>query len=201
MSHMQTLYPLHIFGTPYHVLKIFHAHVNLNKTMCKAEDLFHGEGQIERLKVTFTDVVYDVQIENYTCTVARLPYSGGQRSHFTDHISCLCSISHEHTGKEAIENALDNRRTRKVASHSVFDCYLSPVGRKMKIENSCFLLFWSTFVDSITVFDWRLSDVIQKIFQTHVHVSTLIIRQANKSFELPSFKKGVRGQKSHKESV
>ena len=37
----------------------------------------------------------------------------------------------------AIENAVNNRRTRpKIAINSVFDCHLSPIGLQMTIENS-----------------------------------------------------------------
>ena len=67
----------------------------------------------------------------------------------------------KHIGESAIENALNNRRTResKIARNSVFDCHLSPVGRQMAIENSL-LTILSMFVDSISVFDCRLSGVV-----------------------------------------
>ena len=46
-----------------------------------------------------------------------------------------------------------------IATTSVFDCQLSPVGRLMPIENSVSDYFWSTFVDNVDVFDCRLSGV------------------------------------------
>ena len=40
-----------------------------------------------------------------------------------------------HTGQAAIENVLNNRRTRiKNARYSVFDCHLSRIGRQMALE-------------------------------------------------------------------
>ena len=46
----------------------------------------------------------------------------------------------------------------EIATTSVFECHLSPVGRLMDIENFVSNFFLSTFVDSIDVFDCRLSD-------------------------------------------
>ena len=46
-----------------------------------------------------------------------------------------------------------------IARNSVFDCQLSPVGRQMAIENSVQNDLRLTFVDSINVFDCRLSEV------------------------------------------
>ena len=51
-----------------------------------------------------------------------------------------------------------DERGSKVATTSVFDCQWSSVGRLMAIEN-CFLLFLSTFVDNIDVFDCHQSGV------------------------------------------
>ena len=48
----------------------------------------------------------------------------------------------------------------KSVRNSVFDCHLSPGWRQMAIENTVSNDFLSTVVDSITVFDCRLSDVI-----------------------------------------
>ena len=45
----------------------------------------------------------------------------------------------------------------KSLENSVFDCHLSPVGRQTAIKNSVFNDLRSTFVDSIIVFDCRLS--------------------------------------------
>ena len=53
-----------------------------------------------------------------------------------------------------------DERESKIARNSVFDCHLSPVGRQMTIENSVSNYFLSTFVDSIFVFDCRLSGVV-----------------------------------------
>ena len=50
-----------------------------------------------------------------------------------------------------------DERGSKIATTSVFDCQLSPVGRLMAIETSVSIYFWSTFVDNIEVFDCRLS--------------------------------------------
>ena len=55
----------------------------------------------------------------------------------------------------------------EIARNSVFVCHVSPVGRQMAIElgrqmaieNLASNGFWSTFVDSINVFDFRLSGV------------------------------------------
>ena len=52
-----------------------------------------------------------------------------------------------------------DERASKIARNSAYDCHLSPVGRKMAIENSISNDVWSTFVDSINVFDCRLSGV------------------------------------------
>ena len=50
-----------------------------------------------------------------------------------------------------------DERGSKIATTSVSDCQLSPVGRLMAIENYVSNYFWSTFVDNIEVFDCRLS--------------------------------------------
>ena len=47
----------------------------------------------------------------------------------------------------------------EIARNGVFDCHVSPVGRQMAIENLVSNDFLSTFVDSINVFDCRLSGV------------------------------------------
>ena len=53
-----------------------------------------------------------------------------------------------------------NERGSKIARNSVFDCYLSPVGRVMANKNSVSNYFpGSTFVDSIDVFNCGLSGV------------------------------------------
>ena len=50
---------------------------------------------------------------------------------------CVTQTGHLHTGLVAIENALNNRRTRiEIARNSVFEGHLSPVGRQTAIENS-----------------------------------------------------------------
>ena len=48
----------------------------------------------------------------------------------------------------------------EIASMSVLDCHLSPVGRPMAIKNSVSNYFWSTLVDSIDVFYCRLYSVV-----------------------------------------
>ena len=59
------------------------------------------------------------------------------------------------------KGALNNRRTwLKIDRNSVFDCHLSPLGRQMAIESSVSNDFLSTFIDSINVFDCRLSGAI-----------------------------------------
>ena len=50
-----------------------------------------------------------------------------------------------------------DERGSEIATTSVFECHLSPVGRQMDIEN---FVSNSTFVDSIDVFDCRLSGVV-----------------------------------------
>ena len=47
-----------------------------------------------------------------------------------------------------------------MATASAFDCHLSPVGRLMAIKNYVSNYVWSTFVDSIDVFDCCLSSVV-----------------------------------------
>ena len=55
-----------------------------------------------------------------------------------------------------------DKRENKITRSSVFDCHLSPFGRKIAIENLVSNEFRrSTFVDSINVFDCRLSGVIR----------------------------------------
>ena len=49
-----------------------------------------------------------------------------------------------------------------MARNSVFDCQLSPVERQTAIENSVSNDLRSTFVDSINVFDYRLSEVFSQ---------------------------------------
>ena len=51
-----------------------------------------------------------------------------------------------------------DERGSKLARNSVFDCYLTPDWRQMAIKNSV-KRFLSTFVDSISVFDCRLTGV------------------------------------------
>ena len=46
-----------------------------------------------------------------------------------------------------------------MARNSVLDCQLSPVGQQTAIENSDSNDLRSTFVDSINLFDCRLSEV------------------------------------------
>ena len=41
-------------------------------------------------------------------------------------------------------------------NNSVFDCHLSPVGQQMAIKNSVSIDFFSTFLDSIDIFDCPL---------------------------------------------
>ena len=53
-----------------------------------------------------------------------------------------------------------DERGSEIATTSVFECHLSPVGRLMDIENFVSNFFLSTFVDSIDVFDCRLSGVV-----------------------------------------
>ena len=52
-----------------------------------------------------------------------------------------------------------DERGSELATTSVFNCQLSPIGRLMTIESSVSNYFWSTFVDNIDVFDCRLSGV------------------------------------------
>ena len=47
----------------------------------------------------------------------------------------------------------------KIAKNSIFGCHLLPGRRQMAIKNSVFNDFLSTFVDSINIFDCRLSGV------------------------------------------
>ena len=51
-------------------------------------------------------------------------------------------------------------RGSEIATISVSDCHLSPVGLLMAIENSVSNYLWSTFVDSTEVCDCRLSGVV-----------------------------------------
>ena len=53
-----------------------------------------------------------------------------------------------------------DERGSKIAKNSVFDCYLSPIRRQMTIKNSVSSDFWSTYVDSINVYDCHLPGVI-----------------------------------------
>ena len=50
-------------------------------------------------------------------------------------------------------------RESKIDRNSVFDCHLLPAWRQMAIKNSVSNDFWSTFVDSINVFDCCLPGV------------------------------------------
>ena len=66
----------------------------------------------------------------------------------------------KHTGKAAIENALNNGRSRiKIDRNSVYDCHLSPDWQQMAIKNTVSIDFLSTFIISINVFDCGLSGV------------------------------------------
>ena len=53
-----------------------------------------------------------------------------------------------------------DKRGSKIDRYSVFDCHLSPVGRRMAIENTVSIDFLSKFHDSIDVFDCRLPAVM-----------------------------------------
>ena len=57
-----------------------------------------------------------------------------------------------------------NEHGSEIATTSVFDCHLSPVGRVKAIKYSVLYYLWSTFADNIDVFDCRL------------HVSSLVLR-------------------------
>ena len=52
-----------------------------------------------------------------------------------------------------------DERGSEIATTSVFHCQLLPIGRLMTIENSVSNYFWSTFVDNVDVFEFRLSGV------------------------------------------
>ena len=54
-----------------------------------------------------------------------------------------------------------DERGSKIDRNSVFDCHLSPVWRQKANENSVSIDVWSTFLDSIDVFDCRLPGVIE----------------------------------------
>ena len=70
------------------------------------------------------------------------------------------SISSITTGRRQLKTLLTiDERGSKIDRNSVFDCHLSPDWRQMAIENSVSNDFWSTFVASINVFDWRLPGV------------------------------------------
>ena len=56
----------------------------------------------------------------------------------------------------------------KIDRNNVFDCHLSLVWQQMAIENSVSNDFWSTFLDSIAVFDCRLPGV----FTIQVEIAT-----------------------------
>ena len=62
-----------------------------------------------------------------------------------------------------------------IARNSVFYCHLSPVGRQMTIENSVSNDNWSTFVDSINVFDCRLSGVSSALEKNCIFVLKSIL--------------------------
>ena len=58
-------------------------------------------------------------------------------------------------------STVDERRSI-IDRNSVFDCHLSPMWQQTAIENSVSNDFWSTFFDSIGVFDCRLPGVIYR---------------------------------------
>ena len=62
---------------------------------------------------------------------------------------------------------MDNRGS-EIATTSVFDCHLSPVERLMAIEHSVSNYFLSAFIDSIDVFDCRLSGEVS-LFCIHLN--------------------------------
>ena len=47
----------------------------------------------------------------------------------------------------------------RIDRNSVFVCHLSPAWRQMAIKNTVSIDFWSTFLDSIGIFDCRLPGV------------------------------------------
>ena len=57
-------------------------------------------------------------------------------------------------------------RGSKIDRNSVFDCHLSPVWQQMAIENSVSNKFLSTFLDSIGIFDCRLTGVVFRTYET-----------------------------------
>ena len=68
-----------------------------------------------------------------------------------------------------------DKRGSKIAKDSVFDCHLSPVGRQMAIKNSVSNGFLSSFVDSINVFDCRLSGVSMLTFKLSLYAHKYIL--------------------------
>ena len=61
---------------------------------------------------------------------------------------------------------IDGRRS-EIATTSVFDCQLSPIGRLKAIEKYVSNYFLSTFVDNIDVFDCRISCVNSLYYGGH----------------------------------
>ena len=67
-----------------------------------------------------------------------------------------------------------DERGLKIARNRVFNCHLSPIGRQMANENSVSNDFSSTFVDSIDVFDCRLSCYNARIIYLKLHFDCVI---------------------------
>ena len=65
-----------------------------------------------------------------------------------------------------------DERGSSIARNNVFDCHLSPVGRKMAIGNSVSNDFLSTFVDGINVFDCHFPGVFLRVASSGDFVET-----------------------------
>ena len=55
-----------------------------------------------------------------------------------------------------------HERGSKIDRNSVFDCHLSPVWWQMAIKNTVPINFWSTFLNSIGIFDCHLPGVFKE---------------------------------------
>ena len=144
-----SLYPRWLYGGP--------------KGQCKEKEIWQGQVRLDQLDFAFVKCLVPLMWKRFffhyppekTLHVYTVLYKHWVQAHKMKQKNKLL-----HTGYAAIENALKiDERGSKIARNSVFDCYLSPVGRQMTIVNSVPNDFWSTFVDSISVFDCRLPGV------------------------------------------
>ena len=112
--------------------------------------LQHGSRGLQRRYSPLKDIVCKLRY-----IVANISWRNDQTISITIKYAPL---SYRTGGNRKRSSSIDEHGSQ-IARNSVFDSHLSPVGRQTAIKNSVFNDLRSTFVESINVFDCRLSKV------------------------------------------